>query len=358
MRCNATAAISGLFLGMFMLPHLAAQVSANPASTTASTNNSAPVTPATSTAQAPDEATRKISDLVHAGKYTEAQKLTEGLLIAYPDDQRLIKAKALIDKLLAPGGSASAAPASHQPTQPVPNANTEQLTGLDKVDYNALIILARQAQQTTDLDEQKRLLKQFMDQNGAFLQKHPDQMLMWQLRGASAISLNDPLAGYEAGQKLLAVGAAGSSDPALQSLLGQLRNKGWLDKQGMEDAQEYNWLRSLKLSLAYGTWSTGHGFNALLKTTMTLTVSGLGHLEEPVNIRLDNASPTTCRFDGGAMGMITIEPGDAANGIYTTSRKATLIDWHYPATAPCTVNLSVIDKTGKTINSVTVGNGY
>jgi hypothetical protein len=54
--------------------------------------------------QAPDDMTKRITDLVHAGKYAEAQKLTEGLLIAYPDDQRLIKAKALVEKMLAPGG--------------------------------------------------------------------------------------------------------------------------------------------------------------------------------------------------------------------------------------------------------------
>jgi len=35
----------------------------------------------------------------------------------------------------------------------------------------------------------------------------------------------------------------------------------------------------------------------------------------------------------------------------------TLTDWHSYA-VPCTVNLSVVDKTGRTINSVTVGNGY
>jgi hypothetical protein len=90
--------------------------------------------------QAPDEATRKISDLVHAGKYTEAQQLTNGLLIAYPDDQRLIKAKALIEKLLVPGGSTSAAPTNSKPAQPAANTNPEQLTGMDKVDYNALIV--------------------------------------------------------------------------------------------------------------------------------------------------------------------------------------------------------------------------
>jgi hypothetical protein len=309
--------------------------------------------------QAPDEMTKKITDLVHAGKYTEAQQLTTGLLVAYPNDQRLIKAKALIENLLAPDGSTGAAPSGSQPVQPPQPAaepNAAQLSGMDKVDYNALIQLMRQAQQTTDLDEQRKLLQQFMDQSSGFLQKHPEQLRIWQLRVVSAVSLNEPLEGYEAGQKLLAAGAADSSDPVLQQLLAQLKNKGWLDKQGAEDAQEYNWLRTLKLRLAYGTWSTGH-INVFMKTTMSLTVTGLGDMKESVNIRLENASPTTCRLDGGAMGMITIKPGDAAGGVYTTSRKVTLTDWHSYA-VPCTVNLSVVDKTGRTINSVTVGNGY
>jgi hypothetical protein len=63
-------------------------------------------------------------------------------------------------------------------------------------------------------------------------------MLLWQLRAASAISLNEPIEGYEAGQKLIAKGAADSIDPSLQRLLAQLKNKGWLDKEVAEKAKE------------------------------------------------------------------------------------------------------------------------
>ncbi|MGD0735570.1 MAG: hypothetical protein ABR976_10505 [Terracidiphilus sp.] len=312
-----------------------------------------PVT-AASTAQAPDEATKKITDLVHAGKYADAQKLTEGLLLAYPDDQRLIKAKALIDKMLAPGGPAGAVPASSEPAQPAKPAITDQLTGMDKVDYNGLMLLARQAQQSTDLDEQQKLLTQFMDQSSSFLRKHPEQLLLWQLRAASAISMNEPLAGYEAGQKLLALGAADSTDPVLQQLMGQLRNKSWLDMQGVQDAQEYNRLRSLNLRLAFGSWSTGH-INVFMKTKMTLSIAG--DFSQPVNIRLENVSPKTCRVDGGDLGMITIKSGDAPGGTYATTRNATLTDWHSYA-VPCRVNVSVVDKTGKVISSASINNGY
>lgn len=214
------------------------------------TNPSANPAPAD---QAPDEATKKITDLVHAGKYGEAQQLTEALLIAYPNDQRLIKAKALIDKLIAPTGTIEAAPDTSQPIQPAANASAERLTGMDKVDYNALIVLAEEAQQTTDLDEQRKLLKQFMDQSSTFLPKHPDQELLWQLRAASAISLNEPLEGYEAGQRLLAAGAAESSDPPLQKLLGQLKNKGWFEEQEAEKQAE----TKMEYLSILGTWN-GH----------------------------------------------------------------------------------------------------
>lgn len=200
--------------------------------------------------QAPDEATNKITELVHAGKYAEAQQLAASLLIVYPGDQRLVKAKALIDRLLAPPSASEAAPANSQPTQTAASANAEQLTGMDKVDYNALIELARQAQQGADLAEQTKLLKQFMSQSSVFLQKHPNQTLLWQLRAQLAISLNEPMEGYEAGQRLLAAGAADSNDVNEQRLLAQLKNKGWLDKKDVatkEQEKQFAWL--------LGTWN-------------------------------------------------------------------------------------------------------
>jgi hypothetical protein len=306
--------------------------------------------------QAPDEATRKITDLVHAGKYAEAQQLTNGLLIAYPDDQRLIKAKALIEKLLAPGGSTSAAPGSAQPPQPAANPNAAQLTGMDKIDYSALIVLARQAQQTTDPDEQKKLLQQFMEQSAPFLQEHPDLILLWQLRAASAISLNDPMSGYEAGQKLLAAGAADSNDPALQQLMGQLKNKNWLSRRGAEVAEEFSWLTSLKPSLSFGPWNLVSFWNTHIKSTVTLTVSGLGDLTSPVKLNLENLTPQTCLVDGGALGMIVITPRDAVGGIYTTTRTATLLGNRYEV--PCTVKLSVVSSWGQPMRWITINNGH
>ncbi|GAC1693645.1 MAG: hypothetical protein NVS9B5_36350 [Terriglobales bacterium] len=230
--------ILGLFLALISLPPLPAQTATNaPADTSARVANPA------LTSQAPADVTNKITDLVHAGKYAEAQQLTAGLLLAYPDDQRLIKTKTLLDKLVETSDSANATPGRNRLTnnvasaQPLANTNSEPLTGMEKVDYNALIELARQAQQTTDLLQQKALLQQFMDQSGLFLQKHPAEIVLWQLRAASALGLNRPVAGYEAGQKLLAMGAADSNDLNLQRLLVQLKNAGWLDQQKAKELQ-------------------------------------------------------------------------------------------------------------------------
>src|SRR5579863_8886662 len=105
--------------------------------------------------QAPDQVMKKLSDLVHSGKYTEARQLTLGLLQAYPEDSRLIKIKALLDKSPAPANPATSDPSSapaanNSSAQPSRGPIPIPLTGMDKVDYSALLELARQAQQTTD----------------------------------------------------------------------------------------------------------------------------------------------------------------------------------------------------------------
>jgi hypothetical protein len=263
----------GFIFALIYLPLLHAQTAESGGADSKSTTANPSVT-----GQAPDEVMKKLTDLVHAGKYAEAQQLTAGLLLAYPDDQRLVKAKALLDKSPAAAGTANAAPSSNPQandaasTSPVASMSARQFTGMDKVEYNTLIELAREAQQGTGLEQQKASLNQFMDKSRPFLQKHPDQMLLWQLRAASAISLNDPMAAYEAGQKLIATGAADSNDPNLQRLLAQLNSKGWLDEQKAEDDKKYGGLLGTwKVSWSVGTEPNQSGSNekeAFVKSAM------------------------------------------------------------------------------------------
>jgi hypothetical protein len=290
---------------MSLLP-LGAQVATNPAPiSTEAAANPAPA------GQAPEEATKKITDLVHAGKFAEAQKLTDGLLIAYPDDQRLIKAKALIEKLLTPASPANTTPSDNQRTsngaslQLGASINPVQFTGMDRVEYNSLIELARQAQQTADLEQQKVLLQQFMERSSAFLQKHPDQILLWQLRAASALSLNDMMAGYEAGQRLLVAGAADSNDPNLQQLLSKLNLNGWLDKRNVEEieankeAQATAEANGLKEDHDKYTFPVRHGNSGG-------SLKGYGHLTVNENDVVYEGSDGTVRFPKSVVPVITL----------------------------------------------------
>jgi len=202
-------------------------------------DNSAPSasTAAAPTGQAPHDVITRLSSLIHDGKYADAEQLTKALSVAYPTDERLIKVQALLDKVTLPSQqtAASATPsetglasteASSPPAAPVPS----RFGGMDKVDYSALIELARQAQQASDPEQQKTILRKFMTDSGPFLQKYPDTTLLWQIRGESALTLDDAKAGYEAGQKLLALGVADKGDAAARQLLANLKIKGWLDK--------------------------------------------------------------------------------------------------------------------------------
>ncbi len=227
-------------------PSLAQATNTPAANTNAVTANVVPA------GQAPDEVMQKLSGLVHAGKYPEAQKSVDVFMILYPDDQRLPKMKELLEKRLASPLPSNTVPSVSPPANNAvqTNAVLEQLKGMDKVEYSALIELGRQAQQTTDLDEQKTSLQQFMGKSKIFLEKHPNELLIWQLRAASAISLSDPMVGYEAGQKLLASGMA-DNDPNMQRLLSQLNLKGWLDKQKAEGEQK----KEDYIKTFLGTWN-------------------------------------------------------------------------------------------------------
>jgi hypothetical protein len=145
----------------------------------APTDGNATRTVAASAEQAPDAVLAKLSGLIHAGKYAEAQQTVAALLILYPDDQRLIKAKALLDKLPASPAPNKTAPSESRPArggafaQPLGGSTSGQYTGMEKVEHDSLIELANEAQQTTDPDEQAKVLQQFLDESGPFLQKHP-----------------------------------------------------------------------------------------------------------------------------------------------------------------------------------------
>ncbi len=266
MRKFSKSLICGSFLALICLRPMHAQTAANPpTAANATVANPAP------TVQAPDDMMKKLSDLVHAGKYSEAQQTVAALLILYPGDQRLTKAKTLLDKALLSSKSTETTERWNPPTASVAPPAT-----VDKVEYNSLIELVGNAQQTTDLEQQKALLQRFMNMSSPFLLKHPNEMLLWLLRAESALSLDDLRAGYEAGQRLLAAGAASSSDANLQRLLAQLNLKGWLDHKNVkliEQEERFEWL--LGTWNVYWMWSRYGGINSRDQELFVVSESGV-----------------------------------------------------------------------------------
>src|ERR1022692_4307847 len=127
----STSLTFGFVLALMVGPSIQAQTAPHaPANLPAA--NPAPA------GQAPAEVLKKLSDLIHAGKYADAQQLAAGLLLAYPDDQRLIKAKALLDKAVSSSQPADTEASANQPSSSVPppaaGANPTPLTGMDKVE--------------------------------------------------------------------------------------------------------------------------------------------------------------------------------------------------------------------------------
>jgi hypothetical protein len=73
---------SGIILYLSLLIVLIAHSILHAQAVASTPANASLTTDHTPTGQAPDEATKKISELVHARKYAEAQQLTTDLLVA------------------------------------------------------------------------------------------------------------------------------------------------------------------------------------------------------------------------------------------------------------------------------------
>ena len=173
----------------------------------------------------PDSQINKFNNYVAAGNLAEASKLADALASFYPDDPRLPGLKA---KINAPAASASS------PAEVAPPVVSAQPTGMDRVAYNATMLLVQQAQQASDPDTRKATLERFLRESASLTQKYPSMVQLWQTRAAVALQLDDVRAGILAADHLRKLGAADSADPALQQLLAQLQLKGWLDPQKAE----------------------------------------------------------------------------------------------------------------------------
>jgi len=107
---------------------------------------------------------------------------------------------------------------------------SQAITAAEMAKYDHCVTLAAQASKSTVPDERGVLYVNFLNESGAFLKDHPDATHLWVMRGATALALNKPDVGWEAGHNLLAMPAKEREEPHIQKLLTILGSKGWLGK--------------------------------------------------------------------------------------------------------------------------------
>lgn len=168
---------------------------------------------------ATEEDWRQIESLVQQDKSAEAVAKIDELLKTNPDDQNL---KQMRDKL---------APTAR------PKAAVAGLSEDDQLELDTLIDIAREALASSNPNEQTKLLSEFLEKGKPFVAAHPDQTKIWLLRAVSALALDRPQDGWEAGQKLTALGMKQSQDPQTRQVMAKLNRKGWLNENFSEEAR-------------------------------------------------------------------------------------------------------------------------
>src|SRR5581483_5266992 len=102
------------------------------------------------------------------------------------------------------------------------------LSRADLRQYDILFVILDEASEAkSELDRAKRL-KEFLDQSGPFLNEHPNLLALWAMRASAALELGARHVTWQAGQNLIALGAADSKSPTIRKLLARLDRKGWL----------------------------------------------------------------------------------------------------------------------------------
>ena len=74
----------------------------------------------------------------------------------------------------------------------------------------------------------KQFLGEFLTNSAAYVTRYPNDTNIWMLRAVTAAELDDRQAGWEAGQKMKAMGLADSDNPAIIKVMAALDRKGWL----------------------------------------------------------------------------------------------------------------------------------
>lgn len=192
--------------------------------------------------QVADTDWKQIESFVQQNKSGEAVAKIDELLETNPNDQKLKETR---EKLAATSS---------------PKAAVAPLSEDDRLEFDTLLDIAREAQASSTPEEQTKLLSEFLVKSKAFVAAHPEQTRIWLLRAVSALALDRPQDGWEAGQHLISAGMKNTDDPQTRQILAKLNRKGWLitDRKGIEEAQAALDRKSqsdLLAGLWKGTWT-------------------------------------------------------------------------------------------------------
>jgi TPR repeat protein len=155
--------------------------------------------------------------------------LGRALELAPPEKKASLEA--LGKRLAEPPAPTSAQSLAVPPETAKSAATPPQLKGDAGRKYDALLLIIEDADKASSAEERARLLREFMARSADFLALAPTQTNIWFIRGAAAVELDYPGAGWLIGRRLKEFGLEDSDDPAVRKVMASLDRRGWLGKE-------------------------------------------------------------------------------------------------------------------------------
>ncbi len=158
-----------------------------------------------------EEQLKKLEGLIRDDKIDEAISRLDDLIKLNPEDPKL---REMRDNLVE--------------SRKITSNLSKAMPPAARLDLEALLLLAQNADSAPDQKERKKLMLQFLGKSAAFANEYPDQKL-WLLRAAAALELGRSKVAWEAGQRMIGLRAMESEDPKVREVMAALRLKGWLN---------------------------------------------------------------------------------------------------------------------------------
>lgn len=147
------------------------------------------------------------------GEAEAAQGFWEKALERAPADKK----DALENLRKLSGSGASAAPT------PLSAEARRKLDGLQ--------LIIEEADKAKVADERSKLLAEFLAKSAPFVKENPNQTGIWTARAAAALELDRKFVAWQAGRKLVDLGADNPAGEKSRKVLAMLERKGWLEQK-------------------------------------------------------------------------------------------------------------------------------